>query len=588
MKYVLVTGGVISGVGKGVIASSFGAILKSCGIHVTSIKIDPYINIDAGTFSPYEHGEVYVLDDGGEVDLDLGNYERFLDVILHKDNNITTGKIYEHVIKKERKGDYLGKTVQVVPHITDAIQEWVERVANQPVMNDGQKPEVCIVELGGTIGDIEGMPFVEAFRQFQFRVKKENFCCAHVSLVPCPKSAGEPKTKPTQSSVRELRGFGLSPDLIICRSEEPIGNNIKNKISNFCHVSPEQVITIHDLSSIYRVPLLMKDQGIIEYLNERLQLNIQMPLQVTFMETWRNLAEHVDQLRNLVNIALVGKYTRLEDAYASVVKALQHAAVKSGYKLNLTFIDAVNLESQTKETSPILYHKAWQQLCSADGVIVPGGFGQRGITGMIETCKWCRVQNKPLLGICLGLQTIVIEFARNVLQLENANSTEFDQDCKNPVIVNMPEHNNGNMGGTMRLGKRSTRFVSPTSIVRQLYGNPEIIKERHRHRYEVNPKYVARMEAFGLKFVGHDEHHIRMEIVELEGHNYYVATQYHPEYLSRPLKPSPPFLGLILASVGKLKAYLTKKCRVSPSQLSDNDSDEACTVECINRQSLKD
>jgi CTP synthase len=287
-----------------------------------------------------------------------------------------------------------------------------------------------------------------------------------------------------------------------------------------------------------------------------------------------------------VNIALVGKYTRLEDAYASVVKALQHASVKSGYKLNLTFIDAVHLESETKESSPILYHKAWQQLCSTDGVIVPGGFGERGINGMIETCKWCRLQNKPLLGICLGLQTIVIEFARNVLKLENANSTEFDQDCENPVIIDMPEHNQGNMGGTMRLGKRSTRFVTPISVIRQLYGNPEIIQERHRHRYEVNPKYVANLEAFGLKFVGHDEENIRMEIVELEGHDYYVATQYHPEYLTRPLKPSPPFLGLILASVGKLKAYLTKNCRISPSQLSDNDSDDGPLIACRHTQKV--
>ncbi|NP_001135804.1 CTP synthase [Nasonia vitripennis] len=587
MKYILVTGGVISGVGKGVIASSFGTILKSCGIHVTSIKIDPYINIDAGTFSPYEHGEVYVLDDGGEVDLDLGNYERFLDVILHKDNNITTGKVYEHVIRKERKGDYLGKTVQVVPHITDAIQEWVEKISKQPVTDDGKIPEVCIVELGGTIGDIEGMPFVEAFRQFQFRVKRENFCCAHVSLVPSPKSTGEPKTKPTQSSVRELRGLGLSPDLIICRSEKPIGDSIKEKVSNFCHVAPQQVITIHDLSSIYRVPLLMEEQGIIQYLNERLQLNIQMPLPLTFMSTWRNLAERVDHLRKTVNIALVGKYTKLEDAYASVIKALQHASIKSGYKLKLSFIDAVHLEQESKEAEPVLYHKAWQQLCSADGVIVPGGFGQRGINGKIEACKWCREHNTPLLGICLGLQTIVIEFARNVLKLEDANSTEMDPECKNPLVIDMPEHNQGDMGGTMRLGKRPTRFIPQQSTLRQLYGNEEIIQERHRHRYEVNPKYVNDLEASGLKFVGRDEENIRMEIVELEGHDYYVATQFHPEYLSRPLKPSPPFLGLILASVGKLKSYLAKGCRLSPSQLSDNDSDEGSAVDIYHAQTEK-
>lgn len=280
-----------------------------------------------------------------------------------------------------------------------------------------------------------------------------------------------------------------------------------------------------------------------------------------------------------MNIALVGKYTKLEDAYASVIKALQHASIKAGYKLKLEFIDAVHLESQSKESDPVLYHKAWQQLCSTDGVIIPGGFGHRGINGKIEACKWCREHNKPLLGICLGLQTIVIEYARNILKLDDANSTEFDLETKNPVVIDMPEHNQGNMGGTMRLGKRPTRFVTPVSKLRQLYGNAEIIEERHRHRYEVNPKFVADLESSGLKFVGHDEEDIRMEIVELEGHNYYVATQFHPEYLSRPLKPSPPFLGLILASVGKLQSYLARGCNFSPINLSDNDSDEGSTIE---------
>ncbi|XP_012283141.1 CTP synthase [Orussus abietinus] len=583
MKYILVTGGVISGIGKGVIASSFGTILKHCGIHVTSIKIDPYINIDAGTFSPYEHGEVYVLDDGGEVDLDLGNYERLLDVTLHKDNNITTGKIYQHVISKERRGDYLGKTVQVVPHVTDAIQEWVARVASESVTQDGNEPEVCIIELGGTIGDIEGMPFVEAFRQFQFRVKRENFCCAHVSLIPQPRSTGEPKTKPTQSSVRELRGLGLSPDLIVCRSEKPIGNTIKEKISNFCHVAPDQVITIHDLSSIYRVPLLMESQGIIEFLIDRLQLNIPTPRPRNFMRKWRDLAEQIDHLRKDVNIALVGKYTKLEDSYASVTKALQHASIQVGFKLNVMYIEAINLEPSTKSKDPVVYHEAWQKLCRSDGVIVPGGFGSRGMEGKIEACKWCRMNDKPFLGICLGLQAAVIEFARNVLQLENVNSTEVDSDVENPLVIDMPEHNHGQMGGTMRLGKRYTRFTEGASIIKQLYGNKVGIEERHRHRYEVNPKYVPDLEAAGLKFVGHDDEKVRMEIIELEGHSYYVATQYHPEYLSRPLKPSPPFLGLILASVGKLRSFLARGCKLSPRQMSDNESDDEYLVESMTK-----
>uniref|UniRef100_A0A1Q3F2K6 CTP synthase n=1 Tax=Culex tarsalis TaxID=7177 RepID=A0A1Q3F2K6_CULTA len=576
MKYILVTGGVISGVGKGVIASSFGTLLHACGINVTSIKIDPYINIDAGTFSPYEHGEVYVLDDGGEVDLDLGNYERFLDITLHRDNNITTGKVYKQVIERERIGDYLGKTVQVVPHITDAIQEWVERVAKSPVNGD-ITPEVCVVELGGTIGDIEGMPFVEAFRQFQFRVKRENFCVAHVSLVPLPRATGEPKTKPTQASVRELRGLGLSPDLIVCRSEKPIGDEVKDKISNFCHVAPEQVICIHDLSSIYHVPLLMDESGVIDFLSERLQLNLPVrPAQ--FMQSWRDLAERVDNVYKKVNIALVGKYTKLEDSYASVSKSLLHASLAVGYKLNLKFIEACHLERQTKQETPHLYYEAWQSLTNSHGVLVPGGFGSRGIEGKIRACQWSRENKKPFLGICLGLQAAVIEFARNVLKFENANSTEVDPETKYPMVIDMPEHHPGNMGGTMRLGKRTTIFKSEKSKIKQLYNNASQIEERHRHRYEVNPEFVEQLEARGLKFVGHDSEKTRMEIIELEGHPYYVATQFHPEYLSRPLKPSPPFLGLILASIGKLDTYLQQGNKLSASMTahvtSESSSDD--------------
>uniref|UniRef100_A0A182P827 CTP synthase n=1 Tax=Anopheles epiroticus TaxID=199890 RepID=A0A182P827_9DIPT len=574
MKYILVTGGVISGVGKGVIASSFGTLLNACGINITSIKIDPYINIDAGTFSPYEHGEVFVLDDGGEVDLDLGNYERFLDIVLHKDNNITTGKIYKMVIDKERIGDYLGKTVQVVPHITDAIQEWVERVAKRPVKGN-IVPEVCIVELGGTIGDIEGMPFVEAFRQFQFRVKKENFCVAHVSLVPLPRATGEPKTKPTQASVRELRGFGLSPDLIVCRSENPIGDEVKDKISNFCHVSPDQVICIHDLSSIYHVPLLMEQAGVVDILKERLKLNLPTPRPLNFMQSWRDLAERVDNVYKKVNIALVGKYTRLQDSYASVMKSLLHASIAAGYKLNLTFIDSSNLEREMKVENTSLYYDAWHDLTNSHGIIVPGGFGQRGLEGKIRACQWARENGKPMLGICLGLQAAVIEFARNVLRLEGAHTTEANPDTPHPMVIDMPEHHTGVYGGTMRLGKRTTIFRGDSKI-RQLYNNKEQIEERHRHRYEVNPDYVARLEEHGMRFVGTDSEKERMEVMELKDHVYYVATQFHPEYLSRPLKPSPPFLGLILASVGKLESYLKDGQKLlqqqcSPSSTGPND-----------------
>ncbi|XP_044255236.1 CTP synthase isoform X2 [Tribolium madens] len=579
MKYILITGGVISGVGKGVISSSFGAILKCCGIEVTSIKIDPYINIDAGTFSPYEHGEVYVLDDGGEVDLDLGNYERFLNITLHRDNNITTGKIYQAVIEKERHGDYLGKTVQVVPHITDAIQEWVVRVAKIPVSESGKIPEVCIIELGGTIGDIESMAFVEAFRQFQFRVKRENFCVAHVSLVPQPRTTGEHKTKPTQSSVRELRGLGLSPDIIVCRSEKPIGQNVKEKISNFCHVAPEQIISIPDLRSIYEVPVFMESHGIAEYLCSRLDLGVKLlPPMRKYMRQWIELTERIEHLKYEVNVALVGKYTRLEDSYTSITKALQHAANKIGYKVNIKFIEASNLEKAMLAEDPAAYHDAWHQLCKCDCVVVPGGFGKRGVEGKIEACKWCRVNSKPFLGICLGFQTAVIEFSRNVLNLKDAHSTECNETVEHPVIIDMPEHNTGDMGGTMRLGKRTTVFKpNIQSKIKRLYGNKEQIEERHRHRYEVNPKYIEDLEKQGLKFVGVDIDAERMEILEIPTHPYYVAVQFHPEYLSRPMEPSPPFMGLILAAKDRLNSYFARGCKLSPrepqSDYYDSDDD---------------
>lgn len=351
------------------------------------------------------------------MDLDLGNYERFLDVTLHRDNNITTGKIYKQVIEKERRGDYLGKTVQVVPHITDAIQEWVERVAKTPLKNDHQ-PQVCIVELGGTIGDIEGMPFVEAFRQMKFRVKRENFCVAHVSLIANPPATGEPKTKPTQSSVRELLRLGLIPDLIFCRSKNPIGDKVKDKISNSCQVEPENVICIPDLSSIYHVPLEMEANGVLTFLKERLHLDIPLARTKQSMSRWRELANRVNNTRGEVKISLVGKYTKLEDSYASVSKSLQHAAIAAGYKLNLKFIEACHLERNIKKENQLLYYEAWQALCNSDGVIVPGGFGSRGMEGKIRACQWCRDNKKPFLGICLGLQAAVIEFARNVLDLK--------------------------------------------------------------------------------------------------------------------------------------------------------------------------
>ncbi|CAL9705155.1 unnamed protein product [Knipowitschia caucasica] len=563
MKYILVTGGVISGIGKGIIASSVGTLLKSCGLHVTAIKIDPYINIDAGTFSPYEHGEVFVLDDGGEVDLDLGNYERFLDIRLTRDNNLTTGKIYQSVITKERRGDYLGKTVQVVPHITDAIQEWVMKQAKVSVDSDGVEPQVCVVELGGTVGDIESMPFIEAFRQFQFKVKRENFCNIHVSLVPQPNTTGEQKTKPTQNSVRELRGLGLSPDLIMCRCTTPLETAVKEKISMFCHVEPTQVICVQDVTSVYRVPLLLEKQGVVSYFCERLNLPVEMkPLRI--LSKWKEMSDRSDRLLECVSIALVGKYTKLSDSYTSVIKALEHSALAINHKLQVKYIDSADLELSTQTDDPVKYHEAWQHLCSAQGVLVPGGFGVRGTEGKMLAINWARKQNKPFLGVCLGMQLAVCEFARNVLGWEDANSTEFNPETKHPVVIDMPEHNSGQMGGTMRLGKRRTIFTSANGVMRKLYGNVEHVDERHRHRFEVNRELKHHFENKGFQFVGQDVNGERMEVIELDDHCYFVGVQYHPEFTSRPINPSPPYFGLLLAAAGKLQSYMAKGCQLSP------------------------
>ncbi|TSQ69519.1 CTP synthase 1 [Bagarius yarrelli] len=563
MKYILVTGGVLSGIGKGIIASSVGLILKSRGLRVSAIKIDPYINIDAGTFSPYEHGEVFVLDDGGEVDLDLGNYERFLDIRLTKDNNLTTGKIYQSVILKERRGDYLSKTVQVVPHITDAIQEWVMGQAKVAVDDNGFEPQVCVIELGGTVGDIESMPFIEAFRQFQFKVKRENFCNIHVSLIPQPSTTGEQKTKPTQNSVRELRGLGLCPDLIVCRCSTPLDTAVKEKISMFCHVEPKQVICIQDVSSVYKVPLLMEDQGLVDFFCSRLNLPIATKHN-KMLRKWKEMTDRTDRFLESTSIALVGKYTKCLDSYASVIKALEHSALAINYKLEVKFIDSVYLEQSTERDDPVKYHQAWQRLCSANGVLVPGGFGVRGTEGKIHAINWARKHKKPFLGVCLGMQLAACEFARNVLGWEDANSTEFDPNTKYPVVIEMPEHNPGQMGGTMRLGRRRTIFKSTSSVLRKLYGDVEYVDERHRHRFEVNPELKHHLEEKGFHFVGQDQEGKRMEITEIKDHPYFVGVQYHPEFTSRPFKPSPPYFGLLLAAAGKLQNYLIKGCRLSP------------------------
>ena len=546
MKYVVVTGGVLSGLGKGITASSIGVLLKSAGLRLTSVKIDPYLNSDAGTMSPFEHGEVFVLDDGGEVDLDLGNYERFLDVALTRENNITTGKVYANVIEKERRGDYLGKTVQVVPHITNEIQDWIERVAHVSADGSGETPDACVIELGGTVGDIESAPFVEALRQFQFRVGQENVCFVHVSLVPVMGPVGEQKTKPTQHTVKELRGLGIIPDILVCRSEKPLEEETRAKLAAFCHVGTDAVVSAHDVSNLYQIPISLYEQSVLNKVSNH--LGFEVPDSLPMLDDWKHMADKVDRLEEQVHIAMVGNYTGLSDSYLSVIKALQHSAFAVDRKLVIDWIESTDLDPHNVTEK---HDEAWELLRAADGILVPGGFGNRGVEGKIAAANYARVNNVPYLGVCLGLQIATIEFCRNVLGLENANSTEFDENTPNPAVVFMPEISKTHMGGTMRLGTKPTPFLVDDCKMRRLYGGADHVDERHRHRYEVNPDLIERIEAEGLVYVGKDETGQRCEIMELENHPYYVGTQYHPEFKSRPNRPSPPFLGLLKAAVGQ-------------------------------------
>ncbi|KAK0615695.1 hypothetical protein B0T17DRAFT_656801 [Bombardia bombarda] len=554
--------GVISGVGKGIIASSTGLLLKTTGLTVTSIKIDPYINIDAGTMSPIEHGEVYVTDDGGEMDLDLGNYERYLLTTLTRDHNITTGKIYQSVISGERRGDYLGKTVQVVPHITDAIQEWIMRVAQIPVDESGLVPDVCVIELGGTVGDIESAPFIHALSQLQRKAGKGNFVQIHVSYVPVipPGPGGEQKTKPTQRAVSDVRSAGLNPDLIACRCELPLEDLTIQKIANMCQVEQKQVIAVHNVSTTYHVPMLLEKQKLLSTLGELLNLDsIQRPKSRieqgrSMWKEWVGLTRGQDHTLDTVSVALVGKYTSLQDAYTSVSKALEHAAMFCGRKLELVWVDSSHLEDKTKEDSPAEFHKAWHSVCTANAILVPGGFGVRGTEGMIKAITWARTKNVPFLGICLGMQLAVIEYANNVAMIDDAGSAELNPHAKTHAIVYMPEVDKANLGGTMRLGKHSCIFQEGTewSKLRALYGLTPQIAERHRHRYEVNPELVNELETAGLTFVGKDTKGERMEVIEIKDHPWFVAVQFHPEYLSRVLSPSKCFLGFVAAAAGCL------------------------------------
>mmetsp|Transcript_68143 Transcript_68143/g.109797 ORF Transcript_68143/g.109797 Transcript_68143/m.109797 type:complete len:620 (+) Transcript_68143:77-1936(+) len=569
MKYVVITGGTISGLGKGTTISSIGVVLRSHGVRVTAIKIDPYLNIDAGTMSPFEHGEVYVLEDGGEADLDLGNYERFLDLTLTSGHSVTSGKVYDHVIKRERTGHYLGKTVQMVPHVTDCIQDWLADIARKPVDGSGHSADVCLVELGGTVGDIESAVYLEALQQFEFKVGAENFLMVHLGMLPVIGATGEQKTKPCQHSVKLLREAGLKPDILMCRSEKIVDAETRKKLSLFCQVAPDCVISMHDVSNLYRVPLLLAEQDVGRLICMKLNLDHEDQVAPTVplgpcalftgekrLDDWQVIADRVDNCTQEVSIALVGKYVGNPDAYTSVVKALQHAALEVGLRLALSWVDSSSLEPNTKTVDPSKYEAAWQALRSAEGVLVPGGFGNRGIEGKIAAAAYCRAENTPYLGICVGFQTAVIEFARSELGLEGANSTEFDEATPHPVVVFLPEASATVMGGTMRLGSRATIMKDSSTLGCKIYGGKPVIYERHRHRYEVNTSYVNAIEAKGLRFVGQDERGQRMEICELPGHPYYLACQFHPEFKSRPARPAPLFLGLLLAAKGGLEKRL--------------------------------
>ncbi len=529
MKYIVVTGGVLSGLGKGITASSIGRLLKERGMKVSAVKIDPYLNCDAGTMNPYQHGEVYVLDDGAEADLDLGNYERFLNINLGKDNNITTGKVYRHVIELERKGEFLGETVQIIPHITNEIKRRIKE--------EGYKArcDVLIIELGGTVGDIESMPFLEAVRQLHTESGHDSCIFVHTTLVPVMSVVGEQKTKPTQHSVKELRSIGIQPDIIVARANKVLPSDIKGKIAMFCDVPTRAVVSCPNAKSIYEVPLILEEQGVADYILERMGIHGKPAPE---LKAWKRYVNNILESKRELNIAIVGKYTKLKDSYLSHIEALAHCSAQLKVRINIVWVESDSLLKKNKV----------KKLEKVDGIIIPGGFGGRGKKGKIRAITFARENKVPLLGVCLGFQLSVIEFCRNVMGLEGADSAEFDSECSDPVINLLPGQKDlKEMGGNMRLGSHDI-FISKGTKAHATYGLDEI-KERHRHRYEVNPKYHERIENAGLKFSGKDELGERMEIAELEDHPFFVASQFHPEFKSRPMKPSPLHLALVKAAM---------------------------------------
>jgi len=526
-KYIFVTGGVVSSLGKGIAAASLGRLLVERGLSVTMQKFDPYINVDPGTMSPFQHGEVFVTDDGAETDLDLGHYERFIDRSLSQQNNVTTGRIYQSVINKERRGEYLGSTVQVIPHITDEIKNAIRRTA--------PGHDVVITEIGGTVGDIESLPFLEAIRQFRQEVGRDNALFMHLTLVPYIAAAGELKTKPTQHSVRELMQIGIQPDILVCRSEQPISADIKRKIALFCNVDFECVVESPDVRSIYEIPLRFHEQGLDRVVCERLRLNTPEP----DLKAWKSIVQRVLDPAQRVRIAVVGKYTDLHDAYKSVQEALIHGGIAHDAGVDIHWLSSDQFTDQDA---------TGRVLGGFDGLLIPGGFGIRGVDGMIEAIRWAREHDLPFFGICLGLQIAIIEFARNVCRLPDSNSTEFAPECESPVISLMPSQREvSDMGGSMRLGAYTAK-LRPGSKVAQAYGAPEL-SERHRHRWEVSNAFRDVLAEYGLRLSGQSPDGGLVETIELPDHPWFIGCQFHPELKSRPTRPHPLFVAFIGAAL---------------------------------------
>ncbi|MFD0698784.1 CTP synthase [Paenibacillus sp. GCM10027628] len=527
-KYIFVTGGVVSSLGKGITAASLGRLLKNRGLKVTIQKFDPYINVDPGTMSPYQHGEVFVTDDGAETDLDLGHYERFIDINLSKNSNVTTGKVYSSVITKERRGEYLGGTVQVIPHITNEIKDRVLRAGREA------QSDVVITEIGGTVGDIESLPFLEAIRQMKNDIGRENVMYIHVTLIPYIKAAGEVKTKPTQHSVKELRGLGIQPHVIVCRTEHSLTEDMKRKLALFCDIDPAAVIECKDAETLYEVPMMLREQGLDDYVVNHLKLKTNEP----DMTEWESLVRKVKSLTQTTEIAIVGKYVALHDAYLSIVEALGHAGIDNDSEISIRWVNA----------EEVYDHNVDELLSGVQGILVPGGFGDRGIEGKVSAIRYAREKKIPFFGICLGMQVAVIEYARTVAGLNGANSSEINPTTAYPVIDLLPEQKDiENLGGTMRLGLYPCKLV-PGSLAARSYDD-ELVYERHRHRYEFNNEYRELIESAGLRISGTSPDGRLVEMIEVPDHPWFLAVQFHPEFTSRPNRPQPLFREFVKAAL---------------------------------------